>query len=217
MQMQRELDADIAMVFDECTPYPGDRGRGARLDGAVAALGRAQPRASSTRLQNPQCAVRHRAGRHVSPACASESLGRAAKHRLRRLRDRRPGGRRAEGGARCAMLDAIAPRLPADRPRYLMGVGTPGGPRRGRAARHRHVRLRDADPARAQRPPVHVDRRAQDPQRPLRSGHRRRSIRRAPATPAATTAAPTCAIWTSAARFWPRGSAPFIICTITCP
>ena len=45
--------------------------------------------------------------------------------RLRRLRDRRAVGRRAEG-RRCSRCSSTtAPRLPADRPRYLMGVGTP--------------------------------------------------------------------------------------------
>ncbi len=40
------------------------------------------------------------------------------------------------------MLEAIAPHLPADRPRYLMGVGTPEDLVEAVAARHRHVRLR---------------------------------------------------------------------------
>ena len=48
------------------------------------------------------------------------------------------------------MVEEIAPALPADRPRYLMGVGTPERSDRGGGARHRHVRLRAADP---QRPP----------------------------------------------------------------
>ena len=45
-----------------------------------------------------------------------------------------------------------APMLPQDRPRYLMGVGTPDDLLAGGGARHRHVRLRAADP---QRPPRH--------------------------------------------------------------
>ena len=47
--------------------------------------------------------------------------------------------------------------LPADRPRYLMGVGDPARAGRGRRPRRRPVRLRAADPA---RPPRHrADRR----------------------------------------------------------
>ena len=43
------------------------------------------------------------------------------------------------------MLDETVPALPADRPRYLMGVGKPADHRRRGDARHRHVRLRAAD------------------------------------------------------------------------
>ena len=39
MEIQRALDSDIVMVFDECTPYPATRDEAARVDGAVAALG----------------------------------------------------------------------------------------------------------------------------------------------------------------------------------
>ena len=46
------------------------------------------------------------------------------------------------------MLTALAPTtalLPADKPRYLMGVGRPRGHLAGGGPRHRHVRLRAAD------------------------------------------------------------------------
>ena len=49
-----------------------------------------------------------------------------------------------------SMIDIVRRILPADRPRYLMGVGTPDDLIEAVCARHRHVRLRDADP---QRPP----------------------------------------------------------------
>ena len=74
--------------------------------------------------------------------------------RLRRLRDRRPGGRRARGGAQ---RDARA-HLPAAAggPAALPDGRRPArGHRRGGRARRRHVRLRDADPQRAQRPLLH--------------------------------------------------------------
>ena len=54
------------------------------------------------------------------------------------------------------ILDEVAHLLPAERPRYLMGVGTPADLETRHRRRHRHVRLRDADPQRAQRLPVHV-------------------------------------------------------------
>ena len=92
----------------------------------------------------------------------------------------------------CACSTHTAPRLPADKPRYLMGVGTPEDLVEAVRARHRHVRLRAADAQRAQRLAVHPLRRRQDPQRALPRRHRRRSTRPAPATPAATSRAPTC-------------------------
>ncbi len=44
-----------------------------------------------------------------------------------------------------AMLDVVTPLLPENKPRYLMGVGTPEDLINGVAARHRHLRLRPAD------------------------------------------------------------------------
>ena len=64
-----------------------------------------------------------------------------------------------------AMIEETAPVLPADRPRYLMGVGTPEDHAGGGGARHRHVRLRDADPERTPRHGVHPVRPDQSAQR----------------------------------------------------
>ena len=50
--------------------------------------------------------------------------------------------------------------LPADRPRYLMGAGTPDDLVESRRARRRPVRLRAADAQRAQRPALHERRAA---------------------------------------------------------
>ena len=67
-----------------------------------------------------------------------------------------------------AMIEETAPALPADRPRYLMGVGTPEDLLEAVGARHRHVRLRDADPQRASRHGVHPLRPDQSAQRASR-------------------------------------------------
>ena len=119
-------------------------------------------------------AVRHRAGRHV-----------------RGLRDESLAGLTAIGFDGYAIgglsvgepkeemlrvLAHIAPRLPDDKPRYLMGVGTPEDLVDGRLRGHRHVRLRAADAQRAQRLAVHALRRHQDPQRAASQRHRARSI-----------------------------------------
>ena len=42
MRIQRALGSDVAMSFDECTPYPATEDAGARLDGIVDALGAAR-------------------------------------------------------------------------------------------------------------------------------------------------------------------------------
>ena len=52
-----------------------------------------------------------------------------------------------EGQERCSACSTLpCPLLPGERPRYLMGVGKPADIVGAVHARHRHVRLRDADP-----------------------------------------------------------------------
>ncbi len=124
VEIQGLLGSDIAMQLDECLKLPATRGeieramtlslrwaeRSKRAFESAAASGRARP-------------VRHRAGWRRSGAASGE-CARARRYRISRLRHRRTGGRRAAG------RDAADDRgggaaLPAERPRYLMGVGTP--------------------------------------------------------------------------------------------
>ena len=65
-------------------------------------------------------------------------------------------------------LDAAVPRLPEDRPRYLMGVGKPMDILGAVARGHRHVRLRAADALRPHRPGLHPVRDDQSQERPSR-------------------------------------------------
>ena len=98
MQVQRDLDSDIVMIFDECTPYPATEEE-ARRSMELSLRWAARSRAEFDRLRESASAVRHRAGRHVfSPARGVDR--RTDAHRLRRLRDRRARRRRAERGAR---------------------------------------------------------------------------------------------------------------------
>ena len=79
------------------------------------------------------------------------------------------------------MVEVTAAILPQDRPRYLMGVGTPDDLLRVDRARYRHVRLRDADPLGPPLPGVHLERQAQSAQRALcRRCHAARSGKRVP-------------------------------------
>ena len=90
---------------------------------------------------------------------------------------------------------------PAALPDGRRQAGRPG--RRG-AARHRHVRLRAADPVRPHRPGLHPPRHGQPAQRPARRTTSGRWTRPAAAPPAAATAAPICTTWCAARRCWVR-------------
>ena len=120
MRIQRALAADIVMVFDECTPYP------AGLDVAR----------DSMRL-SLRWAVRSRRA-HEGNANALFGIVQGGVHES--LRDESAAGLKdigfdgyaigglSVGEPRREMLRVLAhtaPQLPADRPRYLMGVGTP--------------------------------------------------------------------------------------------
>jgi hypothetical protein len=119
-------------------------------------------------------------------------------------------------------------RLPAHKPRYLMGVGTPEDLVRRRGAGRGHVRLRDAHAQRAQRHAVHPLWRPENPQRPPQDrppaaghhlhlprlrGQRGRAV--GPRAGAAASAAPTCTTWTAAAKCWAPCSPPSTTCTTT--
>lgn len=120
MTAQRVLGADIAMVFDDCIEYPAEKSR-------VAA---SVERTSSW-------AVRSREAHGDSPAAVFGivqggvhlDLREASLDALLRLDfDGFALGGLSVGEPReerIALLDGIVGKMPADRPRYLMGVGTP--------------------------------------------------------------------------------------------
>lgn len=119
-QIQNALGADIAMAFDECTPYPATR------EYAQASLER------TLRWEE-----RSRAA-HETPAQALFGIvqgGVFADLRERSARavvelgfDGHALGGLSVGESKQQMLEAVEvceSVLPADRPRYVMGVGTP--------------------------------------------------------------------------------------------
>ena len=126
IEMQDALGADIAMVFDECTPYPADHA--AARDSMELSLRWAQrSRTAFDALKS---------GKGGDAALFGIVQG-GVHHDLRR---ESLAGLTAIGFAgyavgglavgepeeeRLAVLEGLAPVLPADRPRYLMGVGTP--------------------------------------------------------------------------------------------
>jgi len=127
MRIQRALNSDIAMVFDECTPYETD-GALTTLDEAAESMRLSlrwakRSRNEFARLGNPNALFGIVQGgmftdlRDESLAALNEigfegfaigglSVGEPKAEMLR-------------------ILDHVAPRLPAHKPRYLMGVGTP--------------------------------------------------------------------------------------------
>jgi len=122
MQVQRDLDSDIVMIFDECTPYPATE-QEARRSMELSLRWAARSRAEFDRLENPHALFgivqggMYEALRRESIAGLTHigfdgyAIGGLAVGEPREERER--------------VLDAIEADMPADRPRYLMGVGTP--------------------------------------------------------------------------------------------
>ncbi|PZN33967.1 MAG: tRNA guanosine(34) transglycosylase Tgt [Proteobacteria bacterium] len=122
MQVQRDLDSDIVMIFDECTPYPATFEE-ARRSMELSLRWAARSRAEFDRLENPHALFGIVQGgmwtplRHESAAGLQEigfdgyAVGGLAVGEPKAERER--------------VLEELEPVLPVDRPRYLMGVGTP--------------------------------------------------------------------------------------------
>ena len=122
MQIQRTLDSDIAMIFDECTPYPADE-RTARTSMELSLRWAERSRRAFDDLKNPNALFGIVQG-SVYPALRERSA--------RALKDIGFDGYAIGGLAvgepedeRNATLDFVGPLLPQDKPRYLMGVGRP--------------------------------------------------------------------------------------------
>ncbi|MCC7041946.1 MAG: tRNA guanosine(34) transglycosylase Tgt [Burkholderiales bacterium] len=122
LQIQKVLDSDVAMVFDECTPYPANR------DEAAASM------ELSLRW------ARRSHAEHARLGNANALFGIVQGGMFEDLRDASLAGLvdigfpgYAIGGLSVGepkeemrrILTHVAPRMPPDRPRYLMGVGTP--------------------------------------------------------------------------------------------
>ncbi|MBS0192812.1 MAG: tRNA guanosine(34) transglycosylase Tgt [Proteobacteria bacterium] len=120
MAIQRALDSDVVMIFDECTPYP-----------ATERVARASMELSL------RWAQRSKRAHEGNDAALFGIVQGGVHHELRSasargLLDIGFDGYAIGGLAvgepeaeRNAMLEHTAPQLPADHPRYLMGVGKP--------------------------------------------------------------------------------------------
>ena len=120
MRIQRVLNSDIAMIFDECTPYPAN-----------------EREAADSMRMSLRWASRSKAAHEGNPN-ALFGIVQGGMHE--RLRDESLAGLvnigfdgYAIGGLSVGepkedmlrILQHTAPQLPQDKPRYLMGVGTP--------------------------------------------------------------------------------------------
>ena len=126
MDIQRSIGADIIMAFDECTPYPCEYEYAKRsmqlthrwLDRCIAHLEKSPPRYGFNQMFFPivQGSVyrdlRIRSAEYIASrgaegnAIGGLSVGEPAEEMY-------------------AMAETVCGILPADKPRYLMGVGTP--------------------------------------------------------------------------------------------
>jgi queuine tRNA-ribosyltransferase len=120
MRIQKALDADVVMIFDECTPYP-----------ATEDVARASMELSLRWAERSKRA-------HEGNDAALFGIVQGGVHHGLRTRsaeelkaigfDGYAIGGLAVGEPeteRNAMLEHTCPQLPTDRPRYLMGVGRP--------------------------------------------------------------------------------------------
>jgi queuine tRNA-ribosyltransferase len=120
MRIQRVLDSDVAMVFDECTPYPVEE-RTARESMELSL--RWAERCKRAHEGNPNALF------GIVQGGMHETLRDASLSGLASIGfDGYAIGGLSVGEPKEDMqriLAHTAPRLPAQRPRYLMGVGTP--------------------------------------------------------------------------------------------
>jgi queuine tRNA-ribosyltransferase len=122
MRIQTVLDSDIAMIFDECTPYPATEPVAAESMQLSLRWAERSRRAFDD-LRNPNALF------GIVQGSVYEGLRRRSAEGLIQIGfDGYAVGGLAVGepeAERNHTLDLTVPLLPPDRPRYLMGVGRP--------------------------------------------------------------------------------------------
>ena len=120
MRIQRVLDSDIVMIFDECTPYPATEKQAA--DSMRLSLRWAE-RSKTAHTGNPNALY------GIVQGGMHETLrDESARELVAMDFDGYALGGLSVGEPKDEMARILvhtAPQLPADKPRYLMGVGTP--------------------------------------------------------------------------------------------
>jgi queuine tRNA-ribosyltransferase len=122
MEVQTALDSDVVMAFDECPPYPATEAE-ARRSMELSMRWARRSRDAFVALANRNALF------GIVQGGTWQNLRRESVDRLTDIGfDGYAVGGLAVGepaAERNAVLEALEPQLPQDRPRYLMGVGTP--------------------------------------------------------------------------------------------
>lgn len=122
MRIQRVLDSDVVMIFDECTPYPASL-EVARTSMELSLRWAKRSRESFDALENPNALFGI-----VQGSVYADLRKRSAEDLIEIGFDGYAIGGLAVGEPeheRNQTLEMVEPLLPADKPRYLMGVGRP--------------------------------------------------------------------------------------------
>ncbi len=122
MRIQRALHSDVAMVFDECTPYP-----------ATEPAARASMELSLRWSERSRRAWESEPGEGVLFGIVQGGMHEALRLASLEGLERQGFGGLAIGGLsvgepcteRARVLNALLPAMPTGKPRYLMGVGRP--------------------------------------------------------------------------------------------
>ncbi|QIR15036.1 tRNA guanosine(34) transglycosylase Tgt [Shewanella aestuarii] len=122
MQIQNSLGSDVVMIFDECTPYPATHDE-ARKSMQMSLRWAKRSRDEFDRLENPNSLF------GIIQGGVYEDLRDESIQGLTDIGfDGYAVGGLAVGEPKEDMhriLEHVCPQLPADKPRYLMGVGKP--------------------------------------------------------------------------------------------
>lgn len=120
MDIQRSLNSDIVMCFDECTPYPAEKDA---VRKSMELSSRWAERSKQAFKDNPNNLF------GIIQGGIHEDLRERSLDDLRAIGfDGYAIGGLSVGESKEDMMRVIshiAPRMPSDKPRYLMGVGTP--------------------------------------------------------------------------------------------
>lgn len=127
MEVQHDLNADVTMIFDECTPYPASEEE-ARESMALSLRWAERSRRRFDELKNEE----PERGEALFGIVQGGMYASLREESLAGLTDIGFDGYAIGGLAvgepedeRLAVLDGLMPKMPQDKPRYLMGVGTP--------------------------------------------------------------------------------------------